>query len=365
MKVAYIVGGLPFGGIERWLYDLCTEFRKNGLVQARVFNVSGTGDLLPEYLAAGIDVECMAQSKRALITYRFDTTRVLRKMLKDYAPDVIHTMHFTANYHGRIAAMGLGAPVIVHLHNIKHERRLSRRIADRLLSYLTTQYIVVSKAVAAVARTDHNLAGRPVAVLYNAITPERLDLPPLDLKGLYGLDPPVVLAVGRYVPQKNFDLLIRAAALLRDAGKPVSLVMVGEGPERPRLESLLAELRLNKTSVLAGFRSDVPAFLKAADVFVMPSAYEGFPIAHLEAMYCGLPAVVSEHVPSLEIAGGASLSCRLDPQDIAAKLDMLLSDAGLRSRMSEQARRAAADHTMQEYALALYGIYRKLRGADG
>ena len=54
MKVAYLVGGLPFGGIERWLYDLNLEYKRNGLVRGRVFNLSGTGVLLPEYLAAGI-----------------------------------------------------------------------------------------------------------------------------------------------------------------------------------------------------------------------------------------------------------------------------------------------------------------------
>lgn len=360
MKVAYIVGGLPFGGIERWLYDLCTEFRENGLVQARVFNVSGTGDLMPEYLAAGIDVECLAHSTRALSTCRFDTTRILRRMLKAYAPDIIHTMHFTANYHGRIAALGLGIPVLVHLHNIKHERRFSRRVADKLLSCLTSQYLAVSEAVADLARTDHNLAGRPVQVLYNALMPERLDYAPLDLKEMYGLDSPVVIAVGRCVPQKNFDLLIRAAAILRDSGQSVSLVLVGEGPERPRLESLLSELKLSGQVVLTGFRSDVPAFLKAADIFVMPSDYEGFPIAHLEAMYCGLPAIVSEHVPSREIADGACILCKRDPEDIARKIAQLLSDDAMRTSMAGRARAVAQGHTMQAYALALYDIYNRL-----
>ncbi|MDL2316048.1 glycosyltransferase [Desulfovibrio sp. OttesenSCG-928-A18] len=357
VKVAYIIGGLPFGGIERWLYDLCLEYRKNGLVRTRVFNVSGTGELLPEYLEAGIDVNCIAGSKRALVTYRFDTTNRLRKALKSYAPDIIHTMHFTANYHGRLAAAGLGIPVIVHLRNIKHERRLFRRAADKALSWLTTRYLAVSKAVAEVVRSDHNLAGRPVQVLYNAVMPSRLEHAPLDLKELYGFTAPVVLSVGRYVPQKNLDLLLRAVALLRDAGRQVCLVMVGEGPERAKLEDLRAQLGLEDRVALAGFRSDVPAFLKAADIFAMPSDFEGLPIAHLEAMYCGLPAVLSEHVPSLEIASGASLVCKLEPADIAAKIDLLLSDADLRSRLSQRAVAVASEHTMEKYALALYDVY--------
>ena len=73
MKVAYLVGGLPFGGIERWLYDLNLEYMRNGLVQGRVFNLSGTGVLTPEYVKAGIPLECLANSVRAIASHRLDT----------------------------------------------------------------------------------------------------------------------------------------------------------------------------------------------------------------------------------------------------------------------------------------------------
>lgn len=358
MKVAYIVGGLPFGGIERWLYDLCREYQESGMVRPYVFNISGTGELLPEYLNAGIRVGCTARDTRALATWRFDTTRKLRKALKDFVPDIIHTMHFTANYHGRLGALGLGFPVLVHVHNSKHERRAFRRFADKALSWLTTEYLAVSKAVAEVVRSDHNRAGRPVRVLYNAIEPEHLTHEPVDLQGLYGLKPPVVVSVGRYVPQKNLDLLLRAVALLRDAGRDVSLVMVGEGKERLRLEALRAELRLEDRAVLTGFRPDVPAFLKAADIYAMPSDYEGMALAHLEAMYCGLPSVVSEHVPSLEFASEACLVCERTAKDIAVKIGLLLSSKKLRKRMSAKAFSLAGEHIMRTYALSLHEVYR-------
>ena len=357
MKVAYLVGGLPFGGIERWLYDLNLEYMRTGLVQGRVFNLSGTGVLMPEYVQAGIDLECLADSVRAIASHRLDMGLRLRKRLKAFAPDIIHSMHFTANHHGRIASLGLGIPVIVHLRNIKHERKIVRRLSDKLLSHATTAYLAVSGAVADVVRTDHNLAGKPVRVLYNAVNPERLDLPPLDFSAAYGLEGPVVLAVGRYVAQKNLDMLIRAVRILHGQGLPANLVLVGEGPERPKLEALRAELGLEGHVVLAGFRSDVPAFFRASQVFAMPSDFEGLPIAHLEAMYCGLPAVVSENVPSLEIAGEASLVCRREPADIADKIGRILRDDELRTRLSTAARRAAEPHTMKNYARTLGGIY--------
>lgn len=361
MKVAYIVGGLPFGGIERSLYNLCLEYGKNGLVRPRVFNLSGSGQLTPDYIKAGIDLVSVTDNNlRAIVSYRLDTTLRLRKMLRAFSPDVIHTMHFTANHHGRLAALGLGIPVITHIRNIKREKKKERRLSDKILSYATSKYLAVSRAVAEVVRQDHNLAGKEVEILYNAVTPEQMDFPAIDLKAEYGLEGPIVLAVGRYVPQKNLDLLIRAVAMLRRQGGEASLLLVGEGSERPKLEALIKELGMEKHAILAGFRPDVPAFYRSAQIFAMPSDFEGLPNAHMEAMYFGLPGIVSEHVPSLEIASEACLVCKLDVQDIADKISRLLADAALRARLSASAVAVAQEHTMPKYAVALHHIYQTL-----
>ncbi len=357
MKVAYCIGGLPFGGIERWLYDLCLEYMRNGLVRPRVFNISGTGILMPDYEKAGIDMVCISNTEEALKTRRFDTCAALRRKLKEFGPDVIHTVHFSANYHARLASIGLGVPVITHLRNIKRERRWSRRFADKFLSRFTSAYLAVSKAVAGVVQLDHSNGKRPVRVIYNALLPERLNLEPKDLKAEYGIDGMTVIAVGRYVPQKNLDLLIKAMAILRDQGMDISLLLVGEGSERPALEALVKALDLSGRVIFTGFRSDVPAFSRAADIFAMPSDFEGLPIAHLEAMYCGLPGVVSRHVPSLEIASEACLVCRRDPADIAEKIGILARDRELRESMSAKAVEVASRHTMDKYAVELRGIY--------
>jgi glycosyltransferase involved in cell wall biosynthesis len=359
MKVAYLVGGLPFGGVERWLYDLSLEYMKNGLIEGRVFNLSGTGVLLPEYRKAGIDVECVLNDDiRGIASHRLDTMWKLRGRLKAFAPNLIHTAHFAANHHGRLASLGLGLPVVTHLRNTRREKKFVRRASDKLLSYVTSMYLAVSGAVAEVVQVDHNLAGRPVRVLYNALEPERLRFQPFDVRAEYGLSGSIIVAVSRYVPQKNLDLLIRAVAILRERGLTVGLVLVGEGSERQALETLREELGLEKQVFLTGMRSDVPAFYNAADVFAMPSAFEGFSIAHLEAMHFGLPAVVSRYVPTLEIAAEASLVCECEPVDIAEKLGRILQDEELRRRLSAEARRAAEPHIMESHARLLYEIYK-------
>lgn len=364
IRVAYVVGGLPFGGVERWLYDLNREFSRTGQVEGCVFNLSGTGNLQPEYLAAGIRVQSLDLGLEGLSTRALATPLRLRRALKAFQPDIIHTMHFSANYHGRLASIGLGRPVLTHIHNIKHEKKHFRKLADKALSRLTTAYIGVSRAVNEVIQSDHNRAGVPVHLLYNAIDPRIFDaytqLPESDL-GKPGTAR--ILAVGRYVPQKNMDKLIQAVKILKDEGLDVSLLLVGEGGERPYFESLRQGLGLEDRVVLTGFRNDVASFYHAADIFAMPSAFEGFLIAQLEAMYCGLPCIISEHVPAKEIALEASLICATDAGDIAEKIRRLLDDRAVYNQLKAAALRISRQYTIDVCAQNLMEIYRLYSGA--
>lgn len=362
LRIAYVLGGLPFGGIENWLLELCLEYGRNNLVLPRVFNLSGTGMLLPEYQKKGIDVHCIADNIRAISSHRLDTAFALRKELLAFSPDIIHTCHFSANHLGRIAALKTGIPLILHLHNTKHEKRLERRTSDKLLSFATTRYLAVSKAVADVVQSDHNIAKRPVDVIYNAIAPSSIDTPPIDCKAEFGISSPIIIAVGRYAKVKNFDLLIRAVSILHKKGVKASLLLVGEGPERANLEALRSELGLDRHVILTGFRNDVGSFLKASDIFAMPSEIEGFLIAHLEAMACGLPAVLSKNVPSIEIASEACLISETEPNDIAEKLSLLLQNDTLRQKLSTAALDVSAPLTMDNYARVLYEYYQAILG---
>lgn len=360
MKIAYVIGGLPFGGVESWLLDLARHVSKTSDFECRVFNVSGTGVKMPEYISSGVDVVCAGDSLDSIATHRIDTVLRLRSQLVEYAPDIIHTLHFSGDYFGRLASIGLGVPVVTHLRNIKRERKLRRRLANKLLSFFTDMYLSVSGAVADMVSNDHNIARRPSRVIYNAVDPKKLAVEPHDLTAMYGVSGRIVVGVGRYVGQKNFDLLLRALRLVLDEGHDISVVLVGEGGERPHLERLIRELSLEGHAVLTGYRQDVPRFLRASYALAMPSDFEGLPITHLEAMFCGLPAIVSRHVPSLEIAREASLVCKRSPESIAECIIRLLEDEKLHSTLSNAGSRIASEHTMDLYIKALKGIYDEL-----
>ena len=322
MKIAYLIGGLPYGGVESWLFDLTHALLRRPDISPTIVNVSGTGVRHPEFVASGLDVRTIGHSTDCLKTTRLDTALRLRALLKELQPDIVHTVHFSADYFGRLAALGLKVPVITHIRNTKHERSLHRRLASKLLSFRTDLYLAVSHGAAQTIRTDHNLAGRDVVVVYNALDLAKLRVPPAALPAPpAGLGPcKTVMAVSRLVAQKNYPFLVRVMARVAAAHPAVQLVIVGEGGERERIEAEARACGMADRVHLLGYRTDVPALMQAADIFAMPSLYEGLPIAHLEAMGCGLPAVISEHVPSKEISGGSAFVCPLDEGRFAARI---------------------------------------------
>ncbi|MBU1248905.1 MAG: glycosyltransferase [Proteobacteria bacterium] len=364
MRVAYVIGGLPFGGVENWLFDLCSRLADDPDIEARVINVSGTGVKAQEFRQAGFSIVDCGHSTKALKTSNLATLRRTRAHLRRMQPDLVHTLQFSGDYFGRLARLGLGIPAITHIRNIKSERKLRRWVINKVLSLFTDLYLSVSKAAVATIEREQNLAGRPVRVLYNAVEPAKLAVEPYDLKQLLGAKGRVVVGVGRLVEQKNFDKLIRAMAFVVRAEPDTSLVILGDGPERERLERLVGELGLGGQVFLAGYvpNQEVPRYLRAAHILAMPSDYEGLPVTHVEALFCGLPAVISEHVPSIEIAPDCSLVCTTQPQSIAEKLLELLGDDARHAAMSENALQTAQDYTMERYVERLKTVYRELLG---
>ena len=104
-----------------------------------------------------------------------------------------------------------------------------------------------------------------------------------------------IVAVGRLIPLKRFDTLIKAAAVIIEQGfYDLSVLIIGDGEERLQLEKMIYDLKIGEYVELLGIRDDVIEIMRWADIFVIPSSYEGLSIAMIEAMACGLPVIASD-----------------------------------------------------------------------
>jgi glycosyltransferase involved in cell wall biosynthesis len=171
-----------------------------------------------------------------------------------------------------------------------------------------------------------------------------------------------LVAVGRLDAQKAFDVLL--AALTTAELEDVTLELVGDGALRIDLERQTADLGLGERVTFAGWADDVRAHLARADVFVLPSRSEGFPLSVVEAMLAGLPVVATPvgSVPEAVADGDTGLLvAKDDPRALAAALAKLAHDPGLRRRMGAAGRaRAAHEFTVARMAAAYEALYRDL-----
>lgn len=165
-------------------------------------------------------------------------------------------------------------------------------------------------------------------------------------------------------PEKALEVLIEAFAKLRSLQSGLRLIIVGDGPELGRLQAHSRRLGLEGDCLFLPPTRDVPSLLRALDIFVLCSRSEAFSNALLEAMACGCCAVGTEVGGTPELIGRneRGLLCRPDdPDDLAAKLAVLIQDEALRRRLAAEAARCAREHfSVQAAAERISGIYEEL-----
>lgn len=224
-------------------------------------------------------------------------------------------------------------------------RRWSRWLPVRLLYPQADHVVTVADAVAEDFAIHGGLCRKRLTVIPNPSVPpdlaERL-AEPAGHAWLTRRDRPVILAAGRLRPQKDFATLLMAFARLR-ARSALRLVILGEGPERARLEALAHDLGIADDVLMPGFIANPFPWLAAADVFVLSSAFEGAPNVLVEALACGTPVVATDcpSGPREILAGGrhGELVPVGDPAAMAEAVARTLAErpdpAALRASVSE------------------------------
>jgi glycosyltransferase involved in cell wall biosynthesis len=291
---------------------------------------------------------------------KLDHTRVppLVKRLRRIRPH-IHPAHlFHANLVARLVAPFVGRPRVIATHHVVERRKLGPRFfLDRFTAPRDDATVAVSEAVAQFARKTGG--ARDPIVIPNGVdlAPFRVAEPAPDLAGRAKL----VGALGRLDPQKGLDVLIRAWPHVLARHPDAALAIAGEGKERGELERLVGKLGLERSVALHGHRADVPRFLAALEVFCMPSRWEGFGLALVEALACGKPSVVS-NVDSLpEVLGDAGLLVPPDDVDALARTVVsLLDDAGQRGALEARARARAERFSVEKMVAAYERLYEEV-----
>jgi glycosyltransferase involved in cell wall biosynthesis len=228
--------------------------------------------------------------------------------LRRERPDVIVTSHTYTTIAALIARTLARAStrVVVTIHTTFSQDNLSGK-SDNLYIRFTTllcrwfypktdQMIAVSQAVANDTAKFLNLNAKQIQVIFNpVVTASLYDKSTAKVEHPFFQEKtaPVLLAIGRLTPQKDFSTLLESFAILRGQ-QDAKLLLLGEGEEREKLESLAQDLQLGTDFSMPGFISNPYPYLKAADVFVSSSAWEGLPTVVIEALALGTPVVATD-----------------------------------------------------------------------
>ncbi len=306
----------------------------------------------------------------------------LQRGFRELGIDLVHAHSPTAAVPARLAAARLGLPalVTVHIPAIDYHGRLHTLRAsggrilytalDRLLNHrLTARLVYVSYAIHQREVAHGRTPARRSQVIPNGIDLERFQPLPGErarLRQAYGLpeDLPLVIFTGRLSDQKGLDVLLEALRLVKQQDRvPFAAWLIGDGPVETSLRSQAQQAGLSEEVHFLGMQRDIPAYLSAGDLFVLPSRWEAMSIALLEALACGLPCVVSQvgDNPLLVKDGREGLTTppeRAEP--LAAALLSLLDDPPLRAQMASQARAQATQFNEIEMAKQLQAVYEEL-----
>lgn len=342
MRVCAVVNNLDVGGLEKVVLHLLRHLPPE--VETSLVCLSGPGKLFGEVPLP--PERCLVLDKPPVLTWsgRLRIPGQLARLawfLRRRRVDVLHAHNLGPLVLGGAAARLLG-PLRPRVVYSEHNQVYS---ADARTLRRFPRYLRLADAIVAVSgdlrgTLERHEAPRPIRVIHNGIDVARFAaVDGAALRGELGVSPGDFLFGTTVVlsEQKGLGYLLEAALRVRAADPTVRFVIAGDGPSRRALEQRAASLGLGDTVRFLGYRSDVPRVLSTVDAYVLPSLWEGLPLALLEAMACGKPIVATRVGGNPEVVSDGEngfLVPPRDPEALAGALLRLRADPACRERMA-------------------------------
>ncbi len=360
MKVLHVITGLRVGGAELQLRSVLQHTRHESEV-VTLYNPGPVADMIR---ADGGRVGDLGMTRNTQLSALLR----LRRLVRRGGYDVVHTHLYRSQIYGRPAAWLAGTPVILSTEHSIGETHLERRPMTRGVRalYLATEFL--SDATIAVSATVRErllawgVRDRRVTVIPNGVDLQRVafDASARDrVRAGFGIpdDAYVIGVLGRLDPNKQFEMVIEAAAPL--LGEGTRLLIVGQGDERARLEQAARDSGAAGQVIFAGERHDVAAMLSAMDLFVASSRQETFGLSVLEALANGAPVLYTT-CPALD--GLDAGRAQQVPSTVAGLRAAMAAElrAGRRPRTAEPA--VEKEYSIEAVTARIDDLYERLAG---
>jgi GalNAc-alpha-(1->4)-GalNAc-alpha-(1->3)-diNAcBac-PP-undecaprenol alpha-1,4-N-acetyl-D-galactosaminyltransferase len=355
MRCTLIIHSLSSGGAERVITRMANYWAERGWeITLLIFT---DGKEAPFYALnqlidyRPLDIATVSPNPVAGILNNLSSVGLLRTAILASNPDVVISFMEQTNVTTILATRSLNIPVLVSVRN--DPAMLSPGKMWEIL--LRWTYPFADQVVVQTERAGNYFSAKLQDRI--VVIPNPVILPPPEPSGEVATLPGdrSLIAVGRLVPQKGFDLLLQALAQIKDTHPDWVLTILGEGELRSQLESLRDQLGLTDRVYFPGRVKNPHEFLKQADIFIMSSRFEGFPNALCEAMVCGLPVISTDcpNGPREIIRDGVDgiLVPSEDVSALATAMDRLMSDPQTRQLLAAAAPELAERFSLEKVML--------------
>jgi glycosyltransferase involved in cell wall biosynthesis len=326
MKILQLKASSGRGGAETICRDATEEIARRGI---NILTVIGEKGWLIDEM----------KSKALNVLFEKANPFSIARICKNFSPDVILVHGARMNIAAVFAGKILGIPVVAIEHGVEEIRlkNILLKTIDKLAAIGNVKRIAVSTAVKDSFVKNNIIEESKIEIVHNGIKIKNRDRKFKDRTSLRNIlkirqDAFVVVSVGRLVEIKGHSYLIHAISELSKQRNICQCVIVGDGPKRRELENQAVSQCGDNVIVMTGAVDNVDEYLAAADAFVLPSLFEGLPIAMLEAMDSGLPIIATRvsGIPEVIVEGITGLLC--DPKDALSlrnQLQRIIDNPGL------------------------------------
>ncbi|MGX5098456.1 glycosyltransferase [Enterobacter cloacae] len=351
MRATLIITGLSMGGAEKQVCDLADELSCKG-VQIQLISMSGKILISP----SNKEIEIISLSMRRNPLSFLLTYFKVRKEIKKFKPDVVHSHMVHANIFARLLRITTPMPKLVSTSHNSYEGGSLRAFICRITDPLSTLSTNVSLAATESIINRGSVNKNKVTTIHNGIKIDNFRFDEVNREKLrreIGIDrqTPLLLSVGRLATAKDYPNLLRSFAAIKDKTTVApQLAIIGGGTLETELKALTSELGITDRVHWLGIKNNVHEWLSAGDIFVMSSAWEGFPLVIVEAMAAERVVVATDCGGIREALGNNGFL--VPPHSSAALAEAIITALNLSPEDARQMGSASRSHVEQHFSMS-------------
>ncbi len=365
LRILHLTASLYTGGAERLILGLARQLNRAEFdVHLCAIGRFGQDSMLHDF-------QRLERPIHLIPIQRFYDPRILVALVqyvRHHQIDLIHTHLLYADILGRLLGQLLRLPVVSTLQNDpldNRHTRLDKRWLNRLTARFTTTHLVaVSNQIRQRFIEAWQVKAERISTIYNAVQMQPFLAIPVLTPAVPTTSPLTITTIGRLEAQKGQHLLLTAAQQVLAQFANVRFLFVGQGALDEQLQAQAAQLGIADRVEFVGLRRDIPAILAQSDIFVLPSLWEGLPLAAIEAMAAARPVVLTDVGGNRELITHEQEGILIPPNDstaLTAALLGLLHSPEKRQKLGEQARAHARQHFHIDIITRQYeALYRAL-----